>query len=199
MKLAVDCDEVLAGLLDKLIIFHNDRYGTSLLKKDFLSYTFRDTIGGTFEEEHKKFTEFLHSHYFASVQPIPNSAETLRNLKRNGFEMEIVTARPPEIINSTLEWVKLHYRGIFSNVHFARNPKLATNGKTKGEICLDIGADYMIEDGPEYALDVASKGINVLLYDNPWNRNNTFLDNVKRVSSWKDIEKIVLTSSRVRE
>jgi uncharacterized HAD superfamily protein len=72
-------------------------------------------------------------------------------------------------------------------------------GKSKGEICAEIGADYMIEDGPEYALDVASKGINVLLYDAPWNRKHVFPDNVKRIYSWSEIEKIVLISSQARE
>ena len=197
MKIAVDCDEVLAGLLEKFIMFHNREYGTSLSRKDFHSYYLRGIIGITFDEEKKRFSHFLRTDYFRSIQPILHAKETLGNLRGMGFEMEVVTSRPPEMIDSTHDWIWMHYKGIFSKVHFSENHALRTGGKTKGEICHEIGADFMIEDDLKYIPDITLRGIKVLLYDAPWNRNYQ-QENVVRVNSWKDIEKYLVTSRQVQ-
>lgn len=73
------------------------------------------------------------------------------------FNLEVVTARNPRRIAETAGWLAMRLPGVFSSVHFNR----AYNGRnvTKADVCLDIGAKYLIDDLPEHCNIAAEAGI----------------------------------------
>lgn len=55
----------------------------------------------------------------------------------------------------------------------------------KAEICLAEGIPILIEDHKDYSLSCAEKGIKVILFDKPWNRDFEH-DNITRVAGWNE-------------
>eukprot|EP00967_Tisochrysis_lutea_P149170 scaffold286247_cov17-Tisochrysis_lutea.AAC.2 len=59
-------------------------------------------------------------------------------------------------------------------VYFGNHWSLEGTSRKKSEICQAIGASALIDDNPGYALECASAGIHVLLYDwqnrYPWSK-----------------------------
>jgi len=70
---------------------------------------------------------------------------------------------------------------------FSSNPYIKTKGKTKGEICKELGIDFMIEDSVEHSEICAKEGIKVFLLNKPWNKNCIDHENIIRVKSWNEI------------
>jgi hypothetical protein len=50
-------------------------------------------------------------------------------------------------------------------VHFGNHFAKAGTSRKKSDICLDIGADVLIDDNPKYAYDCAIHGCQVLLFN----------------------------------
>ena len=187
MKIGVDLDEVLAGLLSPVVAFHNDKYGTSLSREKFLSFKFWEVWGGTEEETSKKLHEFYKTHYFRNMLPVSDSRKGVSILAK-GNELFVLTSRPKVLYNETLEWIEKHFTGKVSGGYFTNEfEKKVGDVKTKSEICAELGIGLMIEDFLGYAVECASNGIKVLLLDCPWNQSDNLPAGVTRVHSWQEI------------
>ena len=46
MRIGIDVDEVLAGLLPAIISYHNETHDTSLTREDFKTFNFADVVRG---------------------------------------------------------------------------------------------------------------------------------------------------------
>ena len=75
----------------------------------------------------------------------------------------------------------MDFKLIYSSNHYS-----GMEGVTKAEICSNEGIDFMIEDSPEYASQIANEGIRVFLLNKPWNEG---LDHEKviRADNWKEV------------
>jgi hypothetical protein len=92
--------------------------------------------------------------------------DALQRLKAS-HELAIVTSRQFAIQGATMEWLDANFPGTFSSVHFGNHFAKAGTSRQKSEICREIGAHVLIDDNPTYALDCASNGMQVLLFN--WN------------------------------
>ena len=92
MLIAVDLDDVLADTVNAVVSFHNETYGTTLTREDFISPHWEDVWGGTRAESVNKFLEFTRSPYFTDVSPIAGSQRAIASLKKS-HELVIVTSR----------------------------------------------------------------------------------------------------------
>ncbi|KAF9976287.1 hypothetical protein BGZ73_008833 [Actinomortierella ambigua] len=198
--IAVDLDEVLARTSLAIAEFHNDTYGTNLTMDDFISYDYSKIWGGTREESILKWRAFFDSPYFLKVEPVEGSLETLKLLKSRRFSLVIVTARQQFVAELTKKFVDRHYPGIFESIYFANHylteqERLTFISKPKSAICRDVGAELLIDDSLENAIEVAQEGISVLLFDlhgeYRWNKlapGEELPEKITRVKSWKDIQ-----------
>ncbi|KAG0173619.1 hypothetical protein DFQ28_011111 [Apophysomyces sp. BC1034] len=219
---AVDLDQTLAHTLDALVSWHNDVYHTNYTVADFHTYNFCQVWGGSKEEACAKIRQFYDSDHFDQISPIHDFAlEALKMLKKRRFNLVIITARQQFIAEATKKFVDRHYPGLFESIYFCNlnlsdAEQLEYVSKPKSLICQEINVDVLIDDTLEHALDCASLGIQVLLYDRKgqyrWNHTATGATtrptltstskqlysssssfsgalpaNVKRVRSWKDI------------
>ncbi|KAI8379740.1 uncharacterized protein BYT42DRAFT_569868 [Radiomyces spectabilis] len=218
--IAVDLDQTLARTLEALAEWHNAVYDTDLSVHDFHTYDFSQVWGGSKEEQYDKIRKFYESDQFHRILPIDDFAlEALKMLKRRRFQLIIVTSRQQFIAEQTKKFVDRHYPGLFESIYFCNSELTVAEqveyiSKPKSAICQEVGVDVLIDDSLEHALDCASLGIEVLLYDRKgeyrWNHPTvtkpsgrptltstsrhlyhkpiTALPaNVKRVTSWKQI------------
>lgn len=95
------------------------------------------------------------------------------------YNLEIVTARNPQRVANTEAWVQEHLPDIFSRVHFIRS--YLGGVVTKGQVCVDIGANYLIDDLEEHCLSAHELGVKALLFSS---KNHEKLTTVR---CWDDI------------
>jgi hypothetical protein len=70
----------------------------------------------------------------------------------------------------THDFINTYYSGIFDEIHFANHHLTQEEAKRliskkKSQICAEIGAQILIDDSLSHAIDCASSGIKVLLFD----------------------------------
>jgi hypothetical protein len=74
---------------------------------------------------------------------------------------------------------------IFSGVYEETSDFSVTIHRTKGDICQEIGASFLIDDQPKHANGEAERGIKSLLFgDYGWNRKAEIVYGVIRLSDW---------------
>jgi uncharacterized HAD superfamily protein len=186
-RIGVDLDEVLADFLATFIKFHNQKFGTKLLKEQFSSFHLHEIIGEKVEVMNMRIEEFYNSVTFEQLKPVDGALDAIEYLSKK-YELIIITSRPKEVSDHTIKWLQRHFPKKFKNVHFAYNPYiLKSEKKTKSEIALDTKINIFIEDNIDLATGVAMQGIKVYLIDAPWNQSDTLHENITRVYSWKEI------------
>jgi len=189
MKIGIDLDDVVFEFARELLIEYNSSHGTHFNFEDIFSYYFSKV----FEVD---------SRYIESFMDDTFTEEKVTNLPLCDFAKDAITSLSKEheiyFITSrrhnqegTKESLDLHFSGIPFNLIFSSNPYSGTSGKTKGEICLEYGIDFMIEDSKEHGEDCANKGIKTFLMHKPWNIQASH-ENLIRVNNWKEILSLIL-------
>lgn len=186
--IAVDADEILAAFLEHFINYHNLKYKTSLKKDDVKSFKLEELFGIKEDDVLSRMNEYYESGEVLKIELVEGSIEGIESLLKKGYELQIITARPPHYKKDTIEWVRKYFPDKFKEIHFAFNPFNKHSEKsTKAEICKQIGAKVLIDDNLVNALDCAGNGITVYLMDAPWNQTEDLPVKVVRVKSWKEI------------
>jgi hypothetical protein len=87
-------------------------------------------------------------------------------------------------------------------VYFGNHFALEGASRKKSEICASIGAHVLIDDNVGYALDCASNGIDVLLFDwqgsYPWSKPPPGFEhpNIQVVRGWREVEEALTAMAR---
>jgi uncharacterized HAD superfamily protein len=178
MKIGIDMDEVIAGLLPEYINFLNNNYGLELSIERFNGYYTWDTWDNTFEYKMELFEEFYKSEFFRNVKPTLKSIEVINKIK-SGNELFVVTSRPENIQEETKGWIEKFFPDTFSGVYFI---DYSIKNK-KSDICKDLNITVMVEDSLDHARDCANNNISSILIDYPWNREEVSHNLIQRVGS----------------
>jgi len=186
--IAVDADEILAAFLDHFLFFHNTRYKTNLGKNDIFSFRMEELFGINEEEVLRRIDEYYAARLILDIVPVEGAIEGVNALLDKGYELQIVTARPPSYKHLTVEWVERHFPKKFNQIHFAFNPFNKNSERlTKAQVCKQIGAEVLIDDSIVNARDCAENGITVYLMHTNWNKDEHLPANIIRVESWMEI------------
>lgn len=186
MNIAVDIDDVIADLINNLILFHNETYGTNLQKKDFTTQMYNEVWGGTLPQAIEKVSKFSKTDYFKKITPIPNSLEAVNFLKKNNHTLFLITGRKDSLTEETALWVEKHFPNIFSGIYHTNHYTLNSKKLKKSQVCNDLNIKLIIEDDPTHIVDCANAGIQVFVFDHPWNQGE-LPKNATRVYSWTEI------------
>eukprot|EP00201_Polytomella_parva_P017489 CAMPEP_0175071640 /NCGR_PEP_ID=MMETSP0052_2-20121109/19356_1 /TAXON_ID=51329 ORGANISM="Polytomella parva, Strain SAG 63-3" /NCGR_SAMPLE_ID=MMETSP0052_2 /ASSEMBLY_ACC=CAM_ASM_000194 /LENGTH=116 /DNA_ID=CAMNT_0016338835 /DNA_START=566 /DNA_END=916 /DNA_ORIENTATION=+ len=101
-----------------------------------------------------------------------------------------------------MEWLDRHFPNMFEVVYFGNHFALEGISRKKSDICKAIGAQILIDDNPSYAIECASAGINVLLYDwegnYPWSKLPKGKEHelIEVVKNWDEVEKAITSLSQ---
>lgn len=190
--IAIDVDDVLAHSIESFRIAVNNLTGASLepehftVPGDYHHYLDRVLEMNGVDYEPIKDTMFEtmvrdQSH----IHPSEGAANVLKDLSGQ-YDLIVITARPPEWQDATLAWMAVHFPDTFKDIHFAGNRHDPAK-KTKGDMCLEAGAKYLIDDNPEHCASALDKGVTAVLYgDFGWHANSP--DGIVRCRTWQDIK-----------
>lgn len=199
LRVAVDVDEVLGRFVYALNMYCKEAYGMDHKVEDFWVYEFAKIWNCTQDRSNQIVHDFFKSPHFNDGIPIiPGAYESLSRLSAH-VDLVVVTSRQHVIQDVTLDWIDRHFPGLFQEVYFGNHFAMQGTSRKKSDICKSIGAHVLIDDNPGYAIDCATAGINVLLYDwegnYPWSKLQPWQEhpNIEVVSDWKEVEKALLT------
>jgi len=186
MRIGVDIDEVLASYMDAFILFHNEKYNTSLVRSDFKQYNISHILGISYEEDVNRAYEFFETDYFRNIETIEGSEKGLKQLKKY-HELIIVTGRQFYIEQETRNWLDTHFPNTFSEIYLANAYSKNGGKKKKSELCNRAGIDLLIEDNLDNALECVRPNRRVILMDQFWNQTPEDIPNIQRVNHWDQI------------
>ncbi len=186
---AVDIDEVLFPLIDYYLAFYNRNNGTNYKREDVWTYDLERVFRKTKEEVLSDLDLFYQSADFLKMPLIPGAKAGLKILRRKS-DLVGITARPDHTKNHTIYSLECNFPAAISRTYFTGEMNRRKNGneRTKAEICADIKATRILEDSLRNALECAALGMEVYLFECPWNirdRPKTFPENVRIVKSWQ--------------
>ncbi len=193
--IAVDIDDVLVPHYELMTEFVNKHHGYALRSHDFQNWEKLLQLTGINREEFVAQVEpFIQSEDFVEQSPAFEVMEALSTLSKY-YRIVAVTARPRSIEQRTIKWMAEHFGTSIPEIEFV-NPNQAWGrggSVSKLEVCLRLGAKYLIDDHLKHAQDVAAGGIKVILYGNyPWNQLDALPDNILRARDWGEVLKILL-------
>jgi len=183
----LDLDDVLLATNDAMCRWHNRVYGTTYTRKDIVSWDLTKIWHCTFDEMLSRIHEYYASPEHDETLAFKGAIEGIEILGEEK-EYHIITSRPGEMHGKTMSLVQKYFPPLIESVHFTSQVVEGhAQSRKKEHVCLELGVQVYIEDNLDYARNVASVGIPVLLFDTPWNQTNDLPENVTRVHSWDEI------------
>lgn len=188
--IAIDIDDVLADSATGFVEFSNKRWGTNLKPDDYDEH-WTLLWGVDQEEAEERAVEVHNSKMTTNFLHKEEALPVLKKLAKK-YELVITTSRRRQLESETIAWLEKHYNGIFLDIHFAGiwdTKNVGRHTQTKLDLCLEVGAQYLIDDQPKHCIAVAGVGIQALLFGNyGWNKNIVLPGGVTRAKNWKDVE-----------
>jgi len=190
-KIAVDVDDVLADSTESLRRLVNKKYNANLQREHYMvpgeywGYYERvwqaNGLGGTVVfEEVEQGMEIDQSH----VAPHNNSSDVLQKLATS-YDLVIITARNPKWEDATHTWLNQHFPEVFSQVIFCGRPD-SVDYKTKGDLCSELGAEWLIDDSVLHCKSAIDKGVQPVLFgEYGWHAD--IPDKVIRCRDWQAV------------
>ena len=183
MRIGIDVDDTITNSYKDII-----KETANYYKVDYEELLSRNMKYSDFfnNNEFPNYSTFAYERYKSIVSKVEVKEDAVRIINKlhdEGNEIIIITARHfgeyDDPYGLTLNY--LSKNGI-------KFDKIITNKLDKGEVCLEEKIDLFIDDGIENCKKVSDVGINVLLFDAVFNRDN---NSFKRVYNWNDIYNII--------
>ena len=176
VKIALDVDGVLADIILVWINEYNRKHSKSISKEGIKNWDFWRELG----VDKYEFCYQL-SQCWSQWKEVPTMEEYIAdavNRLHSVGAVDIVTARDQESTKYVINW--LEYNGIKYNEYVA-----VPDGRDKANLDYDV----FIDDSPHNATRMVTKGRNVLLYDQPWNKSikDAKVTRIKKLAEAADI------------
>lgn len=185
--IAVDIDEVLVPHFPGLISWYNSEYGTNLTLEHNHPKDSRPWGTENITQAIKRVHKFFDTPAFLNPTPYDDALEALRKLSER-YVLVVVTARDTIVEKVTREWLETHFEELFQEAHFTASYNLEGKSQTKADVCLALGAGYLIDDSLDNITGVAEVGIRGLLYGHyPWNQSDRLHEGITRVKDWQEV------------
>jgi len=186
MRIGIDIDGVLTDI-EKFQIEYGSKYFSKKNKTivNPNAYDTTDLFGITLEEDNEFWNLAIQD--YIKVPPRNYVEEIIKKLKKEGYEIYIITARSSNLSYSknidslkmqtiVKKWLKKY------NIYY---DKLIFSMEDKLNICLENKIDIMIEDKPKNIIEL-SKHLPIICYHAGYN-SHCNSDNIIRCYSWYDI------------
>ncbi len=190
--IVIDVDDVLANSTDSLRLAVNEKYQADLQPEHY-------AVPGEF---HKYYERVWVEHGIADrvskdelnqqmmtdqshVQPHADVVRILAGLSKS-YELVVVTARNPAWEAATQAWLDSNFPGVFTRIVFGgRRDDPA--GKTKGDWCVEIGAEWLIDDNVVHCMSAADRGVIAILFGT-YGWHTDVPDSLTRCKNWQAVK-----------
>ena len=186
--LAFDIDGVVADTMAVFVRLAHERYGlTNLSKQDMLCYNLYECLGLQKEIIDDLIRLTLDDRHTMEIPPVPGAPEVL---------MELAGIAPLRFITARL-WSEPITQWLFTilpGVPRERIWVIASGApETKLDILNGLQIRYFVDDRIETCRRLKEAGIEPLLFDQPWNRNEP-ADGLIRIQNWIQLKSWLLPS-----
>ncbi|MDB4984756.1 MAG: hypothetical protein JWM20_935 [Patescibacteria group bacterium] len=178
--IAFDFDDVLCDTVRAFLEFREATFGPTIAYDDLSEKPLHEDLGISEDEESKRWDLFFKNDEFCYPKPDVEKISTLENLKPHA-RLVILTARYRLWHAQILTFVERYVPTLFEEVIFTDHRE---GKKLKGVICKEQGISLLVDDNPEQIASCEQNGIEVLVFNQPWNRH---LQNVRRITSFAEL------------
>jgi len=167
--IAIDIDDVIADSTDALRVLVNERTGATLTCQQYID------VGGEYWGYYERVWQ---SHGLTEVSyrdieteliadqsrvPLLAGAEFAIHRLAERFHIIFITARPKAWEQQTRRWFALHFGGEDIELYFCES-YIDSKAKTKGQLCKDLGAQWLIDDNVSHCRSAIDQGIRAVRF-----------------------------------
>lgn len=186
--IAIDIDDVLAQGTESLRQEVNRRLGVNLLPEHYQIpgpyWQYYETVWEQHGLADRISMEELNPQMVkdqSHVLVFEEAKDVLKKLSEK-YRLFVVTARNVEWETATRRWLSSHFPDVFADIYFAGDHG---GNQTKGELCVEIGAEWLIDDNVGHAQTALEQGIKVVLFgDYGWHKNIEIHEDIVRCKDW---------------
>lgn len=179
-KIGIDLDDVVFDFVKELLVSLELKYNKRLLFENVTNYFFPSIFNLDLEQV----LELIKNLDYINLGLCKNAKNSILELSQK-YDIYFITSRV--FRDGTLESLKKNFNDIPFELIFSSNPYANTLGKDKGDLCLELGINLMVEDSKEHSEICAKKGVKVFLLDKPWNKDVEEHENLVKVGGWDEI------------
>jgi uncharacterized HAD superfamily protein len=186
----VDLDDVLCQTARHFLIVVEREFGKVVSYEQLTNFDIGTSCGLRTEEREHLYRVVHEPSELMKMAPIEVAIATLRQWVEAGFEIAVVTGRPPDSYEPSLAWLQRYRVPHQSFTMVDKYSRFAT------ENTVAIGLDelaareycWAVEDSLPMAQYLGGEmGVPVALIDCPWNRASTNHPSVGRFTDWPSI------------
>jgi len=185
-SLAFDIDGCITDTMGLLLPTLKEKYGVNIPYESATKFKLEEL---DWVDLH--WTEILDTFYECMTErseclmPQDGALEFIEKYSHDGNKLLFITAREDRLHKATYEWFERNVPNLKYEIKFVGVDD------SKYEHIIDNNIRTFVEDRADTALKLAEKGINIILLDYPWNREEEYEHpNITRVNSWYDINEI---------
>lgn len=186
----VDMDDVLCQTAQHFLTILEREFGKKFTFEQLTDFDVGEACEITAEEREELYRIVHQGEELLSIPPIPGAIDVLEQWSAAGYEVAIVTGRPPDTYEPSVQWLKKHGVPHDSILIVDKYGRFVPDGSgcISLEALMDHSFCWAVEDSPIMAMYLASQmKIPVALLDRPWNRKDTNHELVSRHSDWIEI------------
>lgn len=190
--IAIDIDDVVADGTGSLIARVNERYGVSLTKQDYYD------VGGEYWGYYERVWSQHDLHDTVDFDglgiemaidqshvPLLAGAEFAIKQLAESYKVVFITSRNIEWEHATHRWFKQHFEYDEPKVYFSTAHR-DDKGKTKGQLCVELGAHVLIDDNVDHCQSAIDAGLSAVLFgDYGWQAN--IPETMTRCKDWQSV------------
>lgn len=186
----VDMDDVLCETAQRFLVILKREFGKRFSFEQLTDFDVGQACRLTAAEQQELYRIVHEKDELLSIAPMEGAIGALRRWVAAGYEIAIVTGRPPDTYEPSIAWLERHQVPYTKFLIVDKYGRFAPDGIR----CISLDAlarhsfSWAVEDSPTMALYVASQmKIPVALLDRPWNRTDIGHELVGRHNHWDEI------------
>ncbi len=184
----VDLDDVLCQTARHFLVIVERDFGKRVRYEELTDFDIGASCGLNADERQKLYRIVHEQDELMKIAPIDEAISVLKQWTEAGFEIAIVTGRPPDSYEPSLAWLKRH------GVPHQSVTMVDKYGRFATENTVAIGLNelaarkfcWAVEDSLPMAQYLGVRmGVPVALVDCPWNRDAIDYPSVDRFADWR--------------
>lgn len=189
----IDMDDVLCHTAQRCLKIIHREFGKAVTFEQLSTFDLGAACALEPEEIAELFRIVHHPDELIGLEPVEGAIAVLRQWTAAGYDIAIVTGRPPATHDASLDWLARHqvpYRSFTIVDKYGRFETASTIGLTLSQLA-ERQFCWAVEDSLPMASYIAERmGVPVALMDRPWNRTQMRHALIGRYNGWQEIARV---------
>jgi uncharacterized protein len=185
----VDLDDVLCQAARHFLMIVEREFGKTISYDQLTNFDVGHSCGLGPDERDELYRIVHRPDELLRMEPVTGAIAALHRWEKTGFEIAIVTGRPPQSVEASIAWLTKHgvpHSSVTVVDKYSRFPT-DTNAISLGELAARQFC-WAVEDSLPMAQYLAgSMNVPVALIDCPWNRSDDAHGQISRYRNWEEL------------